>query len=114
MRKEDSEHLHSRESAGPSEIMPFTTIWGPVDSFHAYPDSDGIIRCRFPSIRCNGCGSTFGDDDDLAVFKETYPDGEYEFFKGCPICRTDSMLMDLDPVVSESVRSIYSKGGVRR
>lgn len=41
--------------------------------------------------RCNNCHLYFKSDDELEIFKEV--DGHY---KGCPACKTDSYLMDLE------------------
>ncbi len=46
---------------------------------------------NYATIRCNMCYKLFRNDDDLACLEDE--DGE---FKGCPVCKTDSYLMDLD------------------
>lgn len=43
-------------------------------------------------IRCNNCMKLFDSDDDL----EYMIDKNGECFWGCPDCRTDKYLMDLD------------------
>ena len=43
-------------------------------------------RCR-----CNNCMRVFRDDSELELFK----DGD-EWFKGCPDCKTDGYLMDIE------------------
>lgn len=43
-------------------------------------------------IRCNNCGSFFKDEEELELLKDA-ESGEY--YKGCPVCHTDSYLMDL-------------------
>lgn len=43
-------------------------------------------------IRCNNCMTEFYDEDDLERIKQD--DGIV--INGCPICKTDSYLMDLD------------------
>lgn len=45
------------------------------------------------ATRCNNCMRLFKSDDGLELFK----DGD-EWFKGCPDCRTDAYLMDLEEV----------------
>ncbi|MEC0276852.1 hypothetical protein [Peribacillus frigoritolerans] len=41
--------------------------------------------------RCNMCWSHFKDDDELELLKD-----EKEYFHGCPKCKTDGYLMDLE------------------
>lgn len=43
-------------------------------------------------IRCNECFSEFLDDDDLSL---VYDKILSEWLKGCPICKTDKYLMDI-------------------
>lgn len=54
-------------------------------------DSYGMDEHQVPQVRCNNCMSVFDSDDDL----ELLPDGK-EWFKGCPKCKTDGYLMDLE------------------
>lgn len=70
------------------------------------------IKERPDTIACNKCGRRFTDDRDLTLFVETtvaaddvgirrYVRGEALedneiVFKGCPNCRTDAYLMDLE------------------
>ena len=42
-------------------------------------------------VICNMCMKTFKDDDELKLMEDQ--DG---YFKGCPTCKTDSYLMDLE------------------
>ena len=43
-------------------------------------------------VRCNNCYKIFDSDDDLTIMKEEPED--YEYFKGCDVCKTDEYLMD--------------------
>ncbi len=51
---------------------------------------DRVFRIEQKTIRCNNCYRLFTNDDELEII----PDGK-EFFKGCPVCKTDEYLMDL-------------------
>ena len=42
-------------------------------------------------VICNMCMKTFKDDDELKLMEDQ--DG---YFKGCPTCKTDGYLMDLN------------------
>lgn len=44
------------------------------------------------SCRCNNCMTFFESDDDLVELI----DDDNEIYKGCPICKTDSYLMNLE------------------
>ncbi len=44
-------------------------------------------------VRCNNCYKIFDSDDDLTIMKEEPED--YEYFKGCDVCKTDGYLMDI-------------------
>lgn len=50
--------------------------------------------------RCNNCMKVFSDDSQLEILEDVCfsIDGEnnLEFYKGCPDCKTDAYLMDLD------------------
>ncbi|GHU54666.1 hypothetical protein FACS189411_01700 [Bacteroidia bacterium] len=61
-------------------------------------DLSNIIKER-DIVRCNNCYHYFYDElidvennDTLILF----PDGKDFFCKGCPICKTDDYLMDVD------------------
>ena len=41
-------------------------------------------------IKCNDC-NFIGFEDDLEIFMDNT-----EYFKGCPDCKTDEYLMDID------------------
>lgn len=43
------------------------------------------------TIRCNSCMRMFKDESELELFR----DGD-EWFKGCPDCKTDGHLMDIE------------------
>ena len=47
-------------------------------------------------VICNMCMKTFKDDDELKLMEDQ--DG---YFKGCPTCKTDSYLMDIEEVNDE-------------
>jgi len=42
-------------------------------------------------VRCNMCSTHFADDDELELMEDK--DG---YFKGCPTCKTDGYLMDIE------------------
>ena len=46
-------------------------------------------------IRCNNCYKEFIDEEDLQILTDTSKK-EVEYYKGCPICKTDSFLMDIE------------------
>lgn len=50
-----------------------------------------------PTVRCNNC-YWVGDEGDLKMFSEASEVLDYEtcFFKGCPNCKTDDYLTDLE------------------
>jgi hypothetical protein len=41
--------------------------------------------------RCNNCMKVFKNDEELEMLQD-----DNGFFKGCPTCKTDSFLMDVD------------------
>jgi len=47
-------------------------------------------------VRCNNCGWT-GDEDDLVIFEEDGKYGDGYGGKGCPNCKTDAYLADVEP-----------------
>ena len=49
-------------------------------------------------VICNMCMKTFKDDDELKLMEDQ--DG---YFKGCPTCKTDSYLMDIEKVNDEKI-----------
>ena len=56
------------------------------------------------TIRCNNCMKLFIDDEQLEQLKDN--EG---FFKGCPVCKTDSYLMDIDPITINTVPTQIKK-----
>lgn len=46
-------------------------------------------------IRCNNCYTEFKDEEDLKTFTDLSKK-EVEYFKGCPECKTDEYLMDME------------------
>jgi len=50
-------------------------------------DRFGNVR----SVKCNMCGEHF-HEDELEMLQED----DEEYFKGCPNCKTDGYLMDLE------------------
>lgn len=44
-------------------------------------------------IRCTNCETEFWDDDALVLMEDPKVD---ELIHGCPFCKTDAYLMDLD------------------
>lgn len=48
-------------------------------------------ECEGMKCRCNNCMRMFRDDSELELSK----DGD-EWFKGCPDCKTDGYLMDVE------------------
>lgn len=56
-------------------------------------------------IICNNCLAEFKDEDDLILLSESNPDNPedktLDYYKGCPICKTDAYLMDLDREVKK-------------
>lgn len=70
------------------------------------------IKERPDTIVCNRCGRKFADDSELALFVEATASADDVYvrkyvrgvplednelvFKGCPWCRTDAHLMDLE------------------
>jgi len=49
--------------------------------------------------RCNNCMKVFSDDSQLEILESVYfpsMENDPEFYKGCPDCKTDAYLMDLD------------------
>ena len=42
-------------------------------------------------LKCNNCDEVFTDDDELEIMQDN--EGH---FKGCPTCRTDGFLMDIN------------------
>lgn len=44
-------------------------------------------------IRCNNCMRIFNSEEELELLKDNEAN---EFYKGCPTCKTDSYLMDLE------------------
>jgi multimeric flavodoxin WrbA len=47
-------------------------------------------------VICNMCSKTFKDDEELKQMEDQ--DG---FFMGCPTCKTDGYLMDIEGVNDE-------------
>lgn len=70
------------------------------------------IKEKPDKVVCNRCGRKFADDSELALFVETTASADDVYvrkyvrgvplednevvFKGCPWCRTDAYLMDLE------------------
>ena len=50
-------------------------------------------------IRCNNCMRVFDEEEDLEMIDE----GEGYFFLGCPECKTDEYLMDLEVNDNENI-----------
>ena len=50
-------------------------------------------------VICNMCSKTFKDDEELKQMEDQ--DG---FFMGCPTCKTDGYLMDIEGVNDEQRR----------
>ena len=48
------------------------------------------------AVKCNDC-QFIGEEDDLEILKDNT-----EYFKGCPNCKTDSYLMDIETINQES------------
>lgn len=80
---------------------PFVTIindYGKEHSCHfqrfeivkEIKEIDEIIE----SCRCNNCMTYFESDNDLIQLLDSDDDSDTEFYLGCPICKTDSYLMD--------------------
>ena len=48
-------------------------------------------------VRCNNCW-WIGEEDNLALIDEGYIKkiNEHSYYKGCPICRTDAYLMNIE------------------
>jgi hypothetical protein len=48
-------------------------------------------------VRCNNCDWE-GYENDLEIFEDTFKEERFdrEFFKGCPNCKTDDYLMDIE------------------
>jgi Pyruvate/2-oxoacid:ferredoxin oxidoreductase delta subunit len=47
-------------------------------------------------IRCNNCMAVFGSEEELQILPTgTEQEGEVEYIKGCPTCKTEEYLMDL-------------------
>lgn len=44
------------------------------------------------AVKCNAC-QFIGEEDDLKILKENT-----EYFKGCPNCKTDAYLMDIETI----------------
>lgn len=48
-------------------------------------------------IKCNMCGKHFESGEDLAFIKEAdKKTGKMLVYKGCPYCKTDAYLMDIE------------------
>ena len=56
------------------------------------------IKNTMDKVICNMCMKTFKDDDELKLMEDQ--DG---YFKGCPTCKTDSYLMDIEKVNDEKI-----------
>ena len=56
------------------------------------------IKNIMDKVICNMCMKTFKDDDELKLMEDQ--DG---YFKGCPTCKTDSYLMDIEKVNDEKI-----------
>ena len=54
-------------------------------------------------IRCTNCEKHFTDEEKLEIF----PDGA-NFFRGCPDCKTDEYLTDIEETYTISIDVIYS------
>ena len=48
------------------------------------------------AVKCNDC-QFISEEDDLEILKDNT-----EYFKGCPNCKTDSYLMDIETINQES------------
>jgi Pyruvate/2-oxoacid:ferredoxin oxidoreductase delta subunit len=46
-------------------------------------------------IKCNDC-NFIGQEDDLEILEDNKSVIKTEYFKGCPNCKTDSFLMDVE------------------
>jgi len=57
------------------------------------------METLFDSVKCNWCDWQ-GNEDELGTFNEPNPidkqDKTLHFFRGCPNCKTDSYLMDIE------------------
>jgi hypothetical protein len=53
-------------------------------------------RNTMNQVKCNNCGWT-GDEDDLVIFEEDGKYGDGYGGKGCPNCKTDAYLADVEP-----------------
>ena len=51
------------------------------------------ILNRADKVICNMCMKTFKDDDELKLMED-----QNGYFKGCPTCKTDGYLMDIEEV----------------
>ena len=94
--KTNFRRIDIRNVAGPGdpdELIPVEVEINPNDPLL-------FISFRELTIRCNQCMKVFYSEDDLELLPDTPEDplGEILYYKGCPTCKTDAYLMDLDPL----------------
>ena len=61
-------------------------------------------------IRCNNCEKIFDGDEDLTQLTDLNGEGkEIEYYLGCPDCKTDEYLMDIEDNEGESdpIQKVY-------